>query len=79
MITKWKAWSELQTAMALNSVKLLLVAETHARETLPCPVADLDSAVLVLAHEAVAAALELSNLSDRNRHRTNFNYYFSKL
>jgi len=65
--------------MALNSVKLLLVAETHAEETLPRPVADLDRAVLVLAHEAVAAALELSNLGGRNRHSINFDYVFFKL
>jgi len=65
--------------MALNSVKLLLVAETHAKETLPRPVADLDRAVPVLAHEAVAAALELNNLSSRNRHSTNFDYCFFKL
>jgi len=65
--------------MALNSIELLFVAETHAEETLPRPVADLDRAVLVLANEAVAAALELSNLSSRNRHSINFDYVFFKL
>lgn len=65
--------------MALNSVKLLLVAETHAEETLPCPVADLDRAVLVLAHEAVAAALKLGNLGGGNRHSINFLCFFQTL
>ena len=79
MITKRKAWSKLQTTMALNSVKLLFITGAHAKETLPRPVAYLDRAVLVLAHEAIAATLELSNLSRRNRHPTNFNYVFFKL
>ena len=65
--------------MALNSVKLLFVAETQAEETLPRPVADLDRAVLVLANEAVAAALEFSNLGGGNRHSINFLCFFQTL
>jgi len=65
--------------MALNSVKLLFVAETHVEETLPRPVADLDCAVLVLAHEAVAAALKLGNLGGGNRHSINFLCFFQTM
>jgi len=57
MVTEGEAGGQLEAAVALNTIELLFVTEAPVEQALPRPMAHLNCAMFMLAHEAISASL----------------------